>query len=59
MSILKTINIKGEHISKVYALFKKNNVKHWPVRMIRPGMYEVTLKSDNPILSFLLLKYGG
>jgi hypothetical protein len=58
MSIVKTIHVKGENIGEVCTLFKKNKVKHWPIRVAHPGVYAVTLKPDDPIISLLLLKYG-
>ena len=57
----KTIRINGlKNLHEIYALFKKNKVKHWPVRFIQtPDVYAITLKEDDPMLSYLLLKYGS
>lgn len=55
----KTIRINGKkNLHEIYALFKKNKTKHWPIRcVIASDVYEITLKEDDPMLSFLLLKY--
>jgi hypothetical protein len=58
MSILKTVIVRGSsNIREVCDLFRKNNVKHWPIRAVQPGVYEITLEEDNPMLSYLLLRY--
>jgi hypothetical protein len=52
------IRIKGvKNVSSLYALFKANNTWHMPFRMIADNEYEITLRENDPLVSFLSLRY--
>ena len=58
---LTTIEIKGtKNVSKLYELFKANDTWHMPFKFTgTPDTYEITLKENDPMVSFLQLRYGN
>jgi hypothetical protein len=55
------IRIKGvRNVAGLYELFKANKTWHMPFRFIAsPDEYEITLKEQDPMVSFLQLRYSG
>lgn len=58
-SDLTTIKIKGvKNVSSIYRLFKENKTWHMPIRFVEtPDIYEITLRANDPMTSFLQLRY--
>ena len=56
---MTSIKIQGvSNIRDIYRLLKESKTKHWPIRQIGPGVYEVTLRESDPMLSYILLRYS-
>ena len=59
MQNLTKIEIKGtKNIQTLYKLFKANKTWHMPFRFVQtPDVYEITLQKDDPMVSFIQLRY--
>ena len=57
-TILTTIEIKGsKNITAIQKLFRENKTWHMPISSSAPGSYNITLKTNDPMTSFLQLRY--